>query len=86
MKPIIHKLWMVMAVVCLSISASAYDFEADGIFYTITSTAELTCEVSGSSDRSDRSDRSDAIDLLVINLLKIDFLRNQFFENQPFGN
>lgn len=34
MKPIIQKLWIVMAMLCLSISASAYDFEIDGIYYT----------------------------------------------------
>lgn len=42
MKPIIQKLWMVMAMLCLSISASAYDFEVDGIAYTITSLTDLT--------------------------------------------
>ena len=45
MKPIIQKLWMVMAFVCLSISASAYDFEVDGIYYNITSMSDLTVEV-----------------------------------------
>lgn len=49
MKPIIKKLWKAMAMLCISITASAYDFEVDGIYYTITSTAELTCEVSGSN-------------------------------------
>lgn len=35
-----------MAFVCLSISASAYDFEVDGLYYTITSMADLEVEVS----------------------------------------
>lgn len=34
----------------VAISSSAYDFEVDGIYYTITSTANLTCEVSGKSE------------------------------------
>lgn len=48
MKPIIQKLWTVMAMLCLSISASAYDFEVDGIAYTITSFSDLTCSVAAS--------------------------------------
>lgn len=34
-----------MAMLCLSISASAYDFEVDGIAYDILSFTELTCQV-----------------------------------------
>lgn len=45
MRPIIQKLWMSMAMLCLSIYASAYDFEVDGIAYTITSFSDLTCSV-----------------------------------------
>ena len=45
MKLIIKKLWMVMAMLCLSISASAYDFEVDGIYYNITSMSDLEVEV-----------------------------------------
>lgn len=36
MRTIMQKLCMVMALLCLSISASAYDFEEDGIYYNIT--------------------------------------------------
>ena len=36
---------MVIAMVCLSISVSAYDFKVDGIAYNITSASDLTCEV-----------------------------------------
>lgn len=50
MKPIIQKLWMVMAMLCLTISASAYDFIAGGIAYTITSFSDLTCAVSPSDE------------------------------------
>ena len=61
MKLIIQKLWMVMAMLCLSISATAYDFEADGIYYNITSMSDLEVEVtyksvtyvSGNSYRND---------------------------------
>lgn len=45
MKLIIHKFWMVMAILCLSISASAYDIEVDGIYYNIfaaSKTAKVT--------------------------------------------
>lgn len=45
MKPIIQKLWVSIAMLCLSTYASAYDFEVDGIAYTITSFSELTCSV-----------------------------------------
>lgn len=34
-----------MAMLCLSISASAYDFEVDGIYYNITSMSDLEVEV-----------------------------------------
>ncbi len=33
-------------LLCISISTSAYDFEVDGIYYTILSESENTCEVS----------------------------------------
>ncbi|MBD5584873.1 MAG: leucine-rich repeat protein [Clostridia bacterium] len=50
MKPIIPKLWMVIAMLWLSISASAYDFEVDGIRYDITSMTELTVSASSLSE------------------------------------
>lgn len=42
MKPIIQKLWVATVLLSLSLSASAYDFEVDGIAYTITSLTDLT--------------------------------------------
>ena len=36
---------MVVAMICASISAAAYDFEVDGIAYTITSLTDLTVSV-----------------------------------------
>lgn len=45
MKPITQKLCVFMAMLCTLISASAYDFEVDGIYYNILSLEELTCEV-----------------------------------------
>ncbi|MDE6581684.1 MAG: leucine-rich repeat protein [Duncaniella sp.] len=45
MKHIDQKLWMVIAMLCLSIYTSAYDFEVDGIYYTITSMADLEVSV-----------------------------------------
>jgi len=45
MKRIIQKLGMVVASLLSFLSASAYDFEVDGIYYNIVSLDELTCEV-----------------------------------------
>lgn len=39
---------MFVAVLCASISASAYDFKVDEIAYTITSFSDLTCSVAAS--------------------------------------
>lgn len=50
MKHIIQKLWMVIAVLCASLSASAYDFEVDGIRYDITSFTDLTVSASSLSE------------------------------------
>ncbi|MBQ0085011.1 MAG: leucine-rich repeat domain-containing protein, partial [Prevotella sp.] len=41
----IKKIFMLGLFCMVSIGASAYDFEVDGIFYNITSTTELTCAV-----------------------------------------
>lgn len=48
MKPIIQKLWMVIVALSLSISASAYDFEVDGIRYSVISPKDLTVETTNS--------------------------------------
>ncbi len=46
MKLIIQKLWMVMAMLSVSISVFAYDFDVDGqLFFEILSTSELTCKL-----------------------------------------
>lgn len=45
MKPIIKNLCMLVAMLCASISATAYDFDVDGIAYTITSLTDLTVGV-----------------------------------------
>ena len=50
MKPLIQKLWMFIVMLCASNSASAYDFEVDGIYYNIRSLNELTCEVTYNAD------------------------------------
>lgn len=41
MKAIIHKRWILMALLWVSMYASAYDFEVDGVYYNITSMANL---------------------------------------------
>ncbi len=45
MKPIIQKLWMFIAVLCASLSATAYDFWSDGLYYDILSKEERTVAV-----------------------------------------
>ena len=48
MKPIIQKLWMFIAVLCASLSASAYDFydfRSDGLYYSILSEEDRTVAV-----------------------------------------
>lgn len=50
MKHIDQKLWMVMAMLCLSISVSAYDFEVDGIRYNVLSHVDFTVETTISPD------------------------------------
>ena len=46
MKTTIQKLWIIIAMLCASAYASAYDFVSEGIAYTITSLPDLECSVS----------------------------------------
>lgn len=50
MKTIIQKFWMFMAMLCASFSASAYDFEVDGLYYDIVNIASLTVKVVGCNE------------------------------------
>lgn len=50
MKKTIQKLWISIAMLCLSLQASASDFEINGVQYTITSFTELTVMASGISE------------------------------------
>ena len=45
MKLITQKLWVFVAMLCTLISASAYDFEVDGIYYSISSEADKEVSV-----------------------------------------
>ena len=45
MKTLIQKLGMLVAMLLTYLSASAYKFEVDGIYYSIVSLQDLTCEV-----------------------------------------
>lgn len=45
MKPIIQKIWMTFAMLCLSGPAFAYDFEADGYYFNITDETNKEVEV-----------------------------------------
>lgn len=47
MKPIIQKIGLLVAMLLAVLPSSAYDFEVDGICYTITSTVDLTVSVDG---------------------------------------
>lgn len=49
MKTTIQKLWISIAMLCLSLQAYASDFEINGIQYTITSFTKLTVEASSIS-------------------------------------
>ena len=57
MKPIIKKLWLLIAMLWATLSALAYDFEVDGIYYNILSLEELTCEVTYNAERQSTSNR-----------------------------
>ena len=45
MKTILQKIGMLVAVLCTTLSAYAYDFEVDGIYYSVISLDDMTCEV-----------------------------------------
>ena len=45
MKPIIQKLVTLTAMLLSMLTASAYDFEYNGMYFNIISTADLTCEI-----------------------------------------
>lgn len=45
MKKLIQKLGVTAVMLLTFFSAMAYDFEYDGLYYKILSTADLTCEV-----------------------------------------
>ncbi len=50
MKQINKKFWIFIAMLCASISSSAYDFEVNGICYDITSFTDLTVTASSVSE------------------------------------
>lgn len=51
MKPILKNIWVLIVILSASISALAYDFEADGIYYNILSLEDMTCEVTYNADK-----------------------------------
>lgn len=51
MKPIIQKLWMLVAMLYASISASAYDFEVANLQYDIVDLPSLTAKVVGCNEQ-----------------------------------
>lgn len=50
MKTIIQKLGMFIAMLCASVSASAYDFKVDGLYYDIVDLPSLTVKVVGCNE------------------------------------
>ena len=51
MKTILQKLGMLIAVACASLSAYAYDFEVDGIYYDVVSLTDFTCSVTSGTEK-----------------------------------
>ena len=47
MKIFLNRICLTVAMLLSTLAVSAYDFEVDGIYYTITSTGDLTCGVAG---------------------------------------
>ena len=52
---LVQKLWIGVAMLCLSFTASAYDFEVDGLCYDVVDLVELTCGVSRTTKSLDFS-------------------------------
>lgn len=51
MKHFCHKICLVVLACFSYLSASAYDFEADGLYFTITSLKDLTVSVDGAVNK-----------------------------------
>ncbi|MBD5263191.1 MAG: leucine-rich repeat domain-containing protein [Bacteroides sp.] len=51
MKTILQKLGMLIAVAYASLSAYAYDFEVDGIYYDVVSLTDFTCSVISGTEK-----------------------------------
>ena len=45
-----RQLWILIAMLCVSFTASAYDFEVDGFYYKIVSIGEKTASLAGPKD------------------------------------
>lgn len=45
MKPTIFKIWLFVAMLLSALNASAYDFEADGLYFDLTSLSDRTCKL-----------------------------------------
>ncbi len=45
------KTWLLIALLWVAISSSAYDFEVDGIYYSVISLENLTCEVAKGDEK-----------------------------------
>lgn len=58
MKQIIQTIWIVVTIVWLSISVSAYDFEIDGIRYNLISATDLTVETTESQESISKENNS----------------------------
>lgn len=51
MKKIVRKMLMLTVLLSVSVSSYAYDFEVDGIYYTIESLDDLTCRVTSGDNK-----------------------------------
>lgn len=53
MKPICQKLWIFIVILCTYVSASAYDFQVDGIYYKVTNQSNNEVSVTNKSNTGD---------------------------------
>ena len=78
---LVQKLWIGMAMLCLSFTASAYDFEVDGLCYDVVDLVELTCGVSGTTKSIDFSKEvviPSKVSFLGRNLTVVSIMDNAF--------
>ena len=51
MKQFTRKLWIVLVLLWMSVSASAYDFTVDGNYYNVVSLTDMTCSITSGDEK-----------------------------------